>query len=437
WFKGSSIDACSRTISLMVFTVLTLRKCEKLSKGYNKVNPSTFKISHTTTRHKGKEIAKPIAPPSETDFEEDNDLKQAQRDKDMQKNLALIAKYFKKIYKPTNNNLRTSLNSRNKNMDTSPWYKNDNQSGQFRNQRTVNVAGAREKECRKPKRVKDSAYHKEKMLLCKQAEQGVPLQVEQYDWLADTDEEVDEQELEAHYSYMAKIRSNTCLVETNDSNVIPVSPDMCEDDIQNNQNDVESDDERVALANLKLDTKQTKFEKYKAFNDRTVDYDKLEQIVDNAWIKHLKDQFHAPTAQDMEILIQTCLMPLAIKTQNDSFRFVHELKKEMHAYFKYVESLEKEIDEPESDKAEFSNMYDVILQECVSKDVMCSYLMSLFDLDVLDELQCLYLRKVKEYDCLAQKLSNQTEYVTKEVHNELSRHFAKLDKHSVSLELAL
>nr|GFC81475.1 hypothetical protein [Tanacetum cinerariifolium] len=58
----------------------------------------------------------------------------------------------------------------------------------------------------KPKRVKDSAYHKEKMLLCKQAEQGVPLQAKQYDWLADTDEEVDEQELEAHYNYMAKIQ---------------------------------------------------------------------------------------------------------------------------------------------------------------------------------------------------------------------------------------
>nr|GEX78105.1 integrase, catalytic region, zinc finger, CCHC-type, peptidase aspartic, catalytic [Tanacetum cinerariifolium] len=62
------------------------------------------------------------------------------------------------------------------------------------------------KECRKPKIVKDSAYHKENMLLCKQAEKGVPLQVELYDWLADTDEKIDEQELEAHYSYMAKIR---------------------------------------------------------------------------------------------------------------------------------------------------------------------------------------------------------------------------------------
>nr|GFA01968.1 ribonuclease H-like domain-containing protein [Tanacetum cinerariifolium] len=49
-------------------------------------------------------------------------------------------------------------------------------------------------------------------------------------------------------------------------------------------------------------------------------------IVDNAWIKHSKDQFHAPTAQDMEILIQTFLMPLALKTQNDSFIFMN-LKK--------------------------------------------------------------------------------------------------------------
>nr|GEV32035.1 hypothetical protein [Tanacetum cinerariifolium] len=167
-----------------------------------------------------------------------------------------------------------------------------------------------DKECRKPKRVKDFVYHKEKMLLCKQAEKGVPLQAKKYDWLADTNEEIDEKELEAHYSYMAKIQevptadtctdfeplkqvqndtgynvfandlqhseqsdsiSNTCLVETDDSNVIPDSPDMCDDDIQNDQNDVESDDE------LALQNKETEFKKYKAFNDRIVDYDKLKR----------------------------------------------------------------------------------------------------------------------------------------------------------------
>ncbi|GJT30006.1 hypothetical protein Tco_0910281 [Tanacetum coccineum] len=89
--------------------------------------------SHATTRHKGKEIAKPITPPSESASEEDSDLEQAQKDKEMQKNLALIAKYFKKIYKPTNNNLRTSSNTRNKNVDTTLRYKNDNQTRKFGN----------------------------------------------------------------------------------------------------------------------------------------------------------------------------------------------------------------------------------------------------------------------------------------------------------------
>nr|GEU31795.1 integrase, catalytic region, zinc finger, CCHC-type, peptidase aspartic, catalytic [Tanacetum cinerariifolium] len=649
------------------------------------LKPSIPSRSHTTTRHKGNEIAKPITPPSEIASEEDSDPEQAQRDKDMQKNLALIAKYFKKIYKPTNNNLRTSSNSKNKNVDTTHGS---------RMTISLDSLGIRG---RKPKRVKDSAYHKEKMLLCKQAEQAD----------SGTDSEpVEHVQNDARYNVFAnnlkhyeqsEYVSNTCLVETNDTNVIPDSPDMCEDDIQNKQNDVESDDERVVLANLianlKLDvdenkkiqkklkkanttlaqelkecktiltetskslgesisvqdsclvavqTKQAEFEKYKAFNDGTVDYDKLErklnealgqlaqkdtvirkglktkayelsvvkekhdelmkqslltkshyeclvkqktkvitdlilreehdiekmlsmekqlkflnkivykrsqsiqtihmmapkvptyngrptfanlrylkwaqskisclyafpydqnthenrlipdgeetlaleresrsklnkdlvrpydyttlnslyeifkpptqdkirqaynvmtnninhfkEIVDNAWIKHSKDLFRVPTAQDMEILIQTCLMPLAIKTQNDNFKFVHELKQEMHADLKYVKTLKKEIDELESDKAEFSDMYDEILQECVSKDVMCSYLQSLSDLDALAELQCMYLHKVKECECLAQKLSKQTESVSKKVHTELLQRFAKVEKHSISLEIAL
>ncbi|GJU27641.1 hypothetical protein Tco_1166262 [Tanacetum coccineum] len=230
--------------------------------------------SPESTKYKGKEMAKPITPPSESASEEDDDPEQAQRDKDMQKNLALIAKYFKKIYKPTNNNLRTFSNSRNKNVDNSLRYKNDNQTGQFRNQRTLAVVGAREtvgsQECMKPKRVKDYTYHKEKMLLCKQAEKGVPLQAEQADWLEDTDEEIDEQELEAHYSYMEKIQevpiadpgTDTEPLEKVDSNVIPDSPDMCGNDIHTDQNAEECDDERAALANLianlTLDTEENK-----------------------------------------------------------------------------------------------------------------------------------------------------------------------------------
>nr|GFC80269.1 hypothetical protein [Tanacetum cinerariifolium] len=62
------------------------------------------------------------------------------------------------------------------------------------------------KECQKPKREKDVAYHREKMLLCKQEEVGIQLNAEKADWKDDTDDESDDQELEAHYMYMAKLQ---------------------------------------------------------------------------------------------------------------------------------------------------------------------------------------------------------------------------------------
>nr|GFC20265.1 hypothetical protein [Tanacetum cinerariifolium] len=67
---------------------------------------------------------------------------------------------------------------------------------------------------------------------------------------------------ELQHSAQSESISNICLVETDDGNVIPNSPDMCDDDIQNDQNDVESDDERVVLvnliANLKLSVDENK-----------------------------------------------------------------------------------------------------------------------------------------------------------------------------------
>ncbi|GJT76717.1 hypothetical protein Tco_1043442 [Tanacetum coccineum] len=91
----------------------------------------------------------------------------------------------------------------------------------------------------------------------------------------------------------------------------------------------------------------------------------------------------------------------------------------MHEDYEYVKSLEKEVDKLESEKANFSNMYDLLLEEYLSKDVTCSYLHSLYDLNAYAELQCMYLHKVKECECLAQKLSKQTESVNNEVHNKL------------------
>ncbi|GKE04784.1 hypothetical protein Tco_1396802, partial [Tanacetum coccineum] len=82
----------------LVSTAQTLQDAYYQSSKSHKSYAPTSKASlptrsHATTRYKGKEIAKPITPPSESASEEDSDPEQAQRDKDMQKNLALIAKY--------------------------------------------------------------------------------------------------------------------------------------------------------------------------------------------------------------------------------------------------------------------------------------------------------------------------------------------------------
>nr|GEZ13832.1 hypothetical protein [Tanacetum cinerariifolium] len=55
------------------------------------------------------------------------------------------------------------------------------------------------RECQKPKWVKDTAYHREKMLLFKQKEARIQLNAEQADWRDNTDDESEDQELEAHY----------------------------------------------------------------------------------------------------------------------------------------------------------------------------------------------------------------------------------------------
>nr|GFA76210.1 hypothetical protein [Tanacetum cinerariifolium]GFB15025.1 hypothetical protein [Tanacetum cinerariifolium] len=104
-------------------------------------------------------------------------------------------------------------------------------STRYENQRIGNVAQAREtvgstvvqksriqcynykefghvaRECQKPKREKDAAYHREKMLLCKQEEAKIQLNAEQADWRDDTDDdELEDQELEAPYMYMAQLQ---------------------------------------------------------------------------------------------------------------------------------------------------------------------------------------------------------------------------------------
>ncbi|GJR15750.1 hypothetical protein Tco_0798402 [Tanacetum coccineum] len=133
------------------------------------------------TKNRGKAIVNSPQPTYDQEpamVAEDDEMS---KEKDIDKLMALISLSFKKIYKPTNNNLRTSSNtSRANQVNTSRINKGTG----YDNQRAVNVVGARETV-------------------------GTKLTAEQVDWRDNTDGEPDDQELEAHYLYMAQIQEVT------------------------------------------------------------------------------------------------------------------------------------------------------------------------------------------------------------------------------------
>ncbi|GJT51102.1 hypothetical protein Tco_0977259 [Tanacetum coccineum] len=223
--------------------------------------------SSATTRQKGKEIAKPVTPQSESVSDEDSDPEQAQRDKDMQKNLALLAKYFKKLYKPTNNNLRTSSNSRNKTEDTTPRKTLKSDSG------------------------KKTGYS----ALTARDLDTMPGNAGSQSGLKTTCES---QELEAHYRYQAKIQ-DVSPSESSSTMIRPLETVQNHDENENKtilkqlkkanasltqelkECKTNLDETSRALSEatssrdsslIALQTKQTELEKYTALNDLTSDY---------------------------------------------------------------------------------------------------------------------------------------------------------------------
>ncbi|GKA21642.1 hypothetical protein Tco_0701631 [Tanacetum coccineum] len=496
----------------------TLMKCGKLSKGYNKVNPSTFKMSRqtyfgslenspltmkkqwshitqvnelraeriaknanplalvatdqpyqdpyyqapkshksyaptskaslptrsqATTRHNGKEIAKPITPPSESASEEDSDPEQAQKDKEMQKNLALITNYMAKIQEvpiadsgtnsePLEQNDQNVVECDDERVALANLIANlkldvDENKKIQKQLKKANVSLTQElNECKSilaetSRTLGESNSIRDSCLVALQNKQT---EFERYKNLNDRtiDYEKLENKLNETLGLLAqkgidikdglvkektKVITDLKLKEEKDIDKIismekqlkflneiiykrsqsiqtihmlaPKCPTFngrptfenpmylkkaqseipCLYEIPHDQSDPAN--------RLVLDREETltleRESRSKLNKDLVKLYDYTKELVDQAWLKHSKDHFRALTAHDMEILIKTCLMPLALKTQNDSFVFVHELKQEMHADLKYVESLEKEIDELKSDKAEFSSMYDMLLQE--------------------------------------------------------------------------
>ncbi|GJZ86873.1 hypothetical protein Tco_0658483 [Tanacetum coccineum] len=129
----------------------------------------------------------------------------------------------------------------------------------------------------------------------------------------DTDEEPNEQELEAHYLYMAKIQeehtdqpknlNDTPLMETVDSNTTLDSLDVCDNDFKDAQNANDQEDERCksALAESNdirdrcrstLHNQEIELEKYKKYKDCQIEKEELEQkhaeLVHQSSLEHIR-----------------------------------------------------------------------------------------------------------------------------------------------------
>nr|GEX58057.1 hypothetical protein [Tanacetum cinerariifolium] len=217
-------------------------------------NSSTIS-QQTATRNRGKAIvnsSQPIYDQEPSMVAEDDETSQ---DKEIDKLMALISLSFKKIYKPTNNNLQTSSNTSRANHDNSPRI---NRSAGYENQRIGNVAGAR-------KTVGSTAVQKSGIqcynsrnlgMLHGIEEAGIQLNAEQADWRDDTDDdELEDKELEAHYiehPEQSESVYDTYPIDQDEHNVIINSLDLSYDKEVIDQNDDDNDlaKERELLASL-------------------------------------------------------------------------------------------------------------------------------------------------------------------------------------------
>nr|GEW19031.1 putative reverse transcriptase, RNA-dependent DNA polymerase [Tanacetum cinerariifolium] len=146
--------------------------------------------SQQTTINRGKAIVNSSAPIYDQEPATVTEDHEMSKEKEIDKLMDLISLSFKIFYKPTKNNLQTSSNTSRANQDNSPRI---NRGTGYEIHRVVNVVEAREN-------------------------------VEQADWKDDTDDESDDQQLEAHYMYIAQIQEVTPDIADNSRPIFDTKP---------------------------------------------------------------------------------------------------------------------------------------------------------------------------------------------------------------------
>nr|GEX53411.1 retrovirus-related Pol polyprotein from transposon TNT 1-94 [Tanacetum cinerariifolium] len=424
--QGESINVQDLETNLYwEFGKFTLRDGKSLESYYSR-------SQQAATRNRGKAIVN--SPPPIYDQEpsmvaEDDEMS---KDKEIDKLMALISLSIKKIYKPTNNNLQTSSNT---------------------------------------------TYHREKMLLCKQEEARIQLNAEQADWRDDTDDESEDQELEAHYiEQIDQNDDDDDLANERQLLASLIEKLKCEIDDSKNQLDKRNDVEyaskvKIDCAKAKGDLISYKMESQNSFNKYTQKINDLNQT-----ISEMKNELSAHQ-ETISILLQAKEAQIKLyKTREDkeldkvialenkvkvldnivyktgqSVQTMNMLNSKCQTRFAKPDFLKKA-------QRENPRLYDigcyndnialmvapksdeVIRLEKESRSKL-SDLIRPFDYDKLNNLYELFVpqHEVTNFQCDYLEMLEKCEYLEKELSKSkmMSKSFEALQKHAINLEIDL
>ncbi|GJY73215.1 retrovirus-related pol polyprotein from transposon TNT 1-94 [Tanacetum coccineum] len=268
---------------------------------------------------------------------------QQQLDKEIDKLMALISLSFKKIYKPTNNNLRTSSNTSRANQDNSL--------------RLTEV-------------------------------------LEQADWRDDTDDEPEDRELEAHYYDMVQIKMNN-----GDTNITIDSLEWV-----NNGETVDQDDnddlakERDLLASL--------IEKLKCEIDDSKNRNKFLETSNKAVVEKLKDlkKFQAEFNRYHDVNYASKVEINYAKAKGDLMSYKMESEKSSNEYTRKINDLKQTISDMKKELFAHQETISIMLQE---KEAQISFSNTVYtEMDEVTNLQCDYLEALEKCERLEKELSN-------------------------------
>ncbi|GKD99672.1 retrovirus-related pol polyprotein from transposon TNT 1-94, partial [Tanacetum coccineum] len=292
----------------------------------------------------------------------------------------------------------------------------------------------------------------------------IQLSAEQADWRDDTNDKLEDQELEAHYLYMAKIQEVTPDVANNSGPIFDTKPLQKVQNNNDNYNVFANDREHTEQPESVNDTYQeeqgdtniTIDSLDMSTNGETVEQDdddlakerdllaslieKLKcEINDNKNRNNFLESSNKTLIDKLKGCYNDNLALMLAPKSDETIRLVHESRSKLSNLIKPF------------DYKNLTNLYDLFVpqrekspkQRYFSKreyyyaDHMNAILGVYTTLDEFTDLQCDYVDQVVKCERLEKELSKRTDNVNNKSFNELSKRFSELEQHSINLELAL